>query len=65
LQEAKAKLASVSSTISAEDKEPVDKGTLEVVVSEPQRIGDGMSSYIVYKVHTKVLVPVWTQCEHM
>eukprot|EP00730_Choanoeca_flexa_P007273 TRINITY_DN12305_c0_g4_i4.p1 TRINITY_DN12305_c0_g4~~TRINITY_DN12305_c0_g4_i4.p1 ORF type:complete len:532 (+),score=193.17 TRINITY_DN12305_c0_g4_i4:120-1715(+) len=46
---------------SSSSEEPVEKGSLEISVSEPQRVGDGMSSYIVYKVHTKTTLPGFSQ----
>ena len=34
-----------------------DDHFIEIVVTEPQKVGEGMSSYIIYKVETKTNLP--------
>ncbi|EDQ89891.1 uncharacterized protein MONBRDRAFT_18806 [Monosiga brevicollis MX1] len=47
---------------SSESSEPVvDPGTLEISVSDPQRIGDGMGSYMVYNLNTKTTMKGFAQ----
>lgn len=41
--------------ISEEDDEERDK-VLEIALSDPTKVGDGMGSYMVYKLTTKVLI---------
>ena len=39
--------------LSEEDEEERDK-VLEITLSDPTKVGDGMGSYMVYKLTTKV-----------
>eukprot|EP00043_Microstomoeca_roanoka_P015638 m.156744 g.156744 ORF g.156744 m.156744 type:complete len:494 (+) comp16299_c7_seq1:1588-3069(+) len=48
----KSKTTSVSSDAAPTSPLPVS-GKLEVTVSNPKKVGEGMSSYVVYTVHTK------------
>jgi sorting nexin-1/2 len=38
-----------------EDEEEADK-FLEITLSDPAKVGDGMGSYMVYKILTKVII---------
>eukprot|EP00052_Salpingoeca_macrocollata_P027594 m.262696 g.262696 ORF g.262696 m.262696 type:complete len:408 (+) comp22762_c17_seq3:821-2044(+) len=49
------KLTSTSSE-AGDDK---DQHKLEITVGQPERVGDGMSAYIVYKVQSKTTIPTF------
>ena len=40
--------------LSFEEEEEKDEFTIDIKISDPQKMGDGMGAYMVYKVRTKV-----------
>ncbi len=38
-----------------EEEEGGDQFNIEIVVTDPKKMGDGMNAYMAYKVSTKVL----------
>ena len=37
-----------------EDEDEVDQFPIEIAITEPKKVGDGMGAYMAYKVNTKV-----------
>ncbi|VDI17930.1 sorting nexin-2-like isoform X1 [Mytilus galloprovincialis] len=48
---------------SKEEEEEEDEFTIDIKVSDPQKMGDGMGAYMVYRVRTKTSVPAFRKAE--
>lgn len=46
-----------------EEEEPLDKYELEITVSDPEKVGDGMGAYIQYSIKTKTTMPSFKSSE--
>ena len=46
-----------------EEEEEKDEYTIYIKISDPQKMGDGMGAYMVYKVRTKTSIPAYRNAE--
>ena len=49
--------------VSQEEEEDVDQYELEITVSNPEKVGEGMSAYVLYSVTTKTTIPAFKSPE--
>ena len=49
--------------VQEEEEEDLQQYELEITVSDPEKVGDGMGAYIVYYITTKTTMPVFKSPE--